>query len=316
MAPSIPLLTVAPSIIAAAHAIKLDLTENNYRAWAHENTHTLRLCGLGGYIDGRIVCPDRSSDPVGHNNWISNNESIIALFSLRAVQEERRFIDPATTAREAWDALRARHEQQGPLTQITLIEQAFAARYSTEERFATTSHRLTELVGRIWAIGIPTQDMFLAIVMLNALRDFSGVRDHIATSLSKPQSGTDPVLTSDAIRARLDYQQQIVDRDRAVSSTPDALAVQPVRTKSTLICSHCKGHGHLVASCWAEGGPMEGRRDEVLAAKKARKTGKGKGGAPSTTSTSGARPAHVTKRYDQDGRAYLLDNATGTAFFV
>ncbi|KZT18528.1 hypothetical protein NEOLEDRAFT_1031456, partial [Neolentinus lepideus HHB14362 ss-1] len=296
----------------------LDLHKNNWMEWSHQIDQTLHLSGLGGYIDGHIKAPDASLNLVGYNNWVSNNEAVTGLLSLRATQEERRFIlEAGSNAMLAWSTLCNCHIKQGPLAQITLIEDAFTTHYSASEPYAVTSERLAQLVHHIWAIGIPTEELFLSIVMLNALSPhLPNVRDHVATELAKATDASP--LTPAVIQTRLVFEQQLVDHAKATQSGVDVLAVQ---TLTGAVCTHCKCKGHLVASCWGPGGPMEGRCDEVLAAKAAKWNGKGHGPTPAATapaatvaSSVGSTGARAVKCYDDSGRAYLLDPITRIAY--
>ncbi|KZT20517.1 hypothetical protein NEOLEDRAFT_1075459, partial [Neolentinus lepideus HHB14362 ss-1] len=317
--PSVTAVTIPPSIISASNAVTLDLHKGNWMEWSDQNDRTLCICDLSGYLDGCISCPDAVVDPVGHQNWVMNNEVILGLLGLCAVQEERRIIDAAPDATTAWTNLHARHEQQGPLTQLTLIEEAFATWYTPDECLATTSHNLTELVKRIWAIGIPTEEVFLAIIMLNALGDhFRGVRDHLATVLSS--SSKDRPLTPAVIRAHLDTEQQILDCQKKLDTDKVAgSSSQPVEVlaaQSGTWCTHCKSKNHLVATCWAPGGLMEGKKDEVLATKCAKHAARGKGLSSSSLAPGSIGGAAGAVRHVIDGKVYLLDSATGTVFYL
>ncbi|KZT20698.1 hypothetical protein NEOLEDRAFT_1075039 [Neolentinus lepideus HHB14362 ss-1] len=319
--PSVTAVTIPPLIISASNAVTLDLHKSNWVEWSDQNDHTLHICSLGGYLDGRISCPDAVADPVGHQNWVTNNEVILGLLGLRAVQEERRIIDAAPDTATAWTNLRARHEQQGPLTQLTLIEEAFATWYTPDERLATTSHNLMELVKRIWVIGIPTEEVFvrIAIIMLNALGDhFRGVCDLLATVLSS--SSKDRPLTPAIIRARLDTEQQILDCQKKLDTDKVAgSSLQPVEVlaaQSGTWCTHCKLKNHLIATCWAPSGPMEGKKDEVLTAKRAKRAAHGKGSSLSSSAPSSIGGTAGAVHRVIDGKVYLLDSATGTAFYL
>ncbi|KAG1887698.1 hypothetical protein F4604DRAFT_1538117, partial [Suillus subluteus] len=107
-----------------------------------------------------------------------------------------------------WSALKSRHEKVGPIAQIILIQQGLAVKYKRTERLSTTSTHLTELIRRIYVIGLPKEEDFLTILMLNAMsEDLPHVRNHIANSLATSTSSA-PYGPSN-IRARLDVEQQL-----------------------------------------------------------------------------------------------------------
>lgn len=135
--------------------------------------------------------------------------------------------------------------------------------------------------------------MFLSITMLNALTgEFANVHDHVATTMA---SLTDPLkpFESSSIRARLDLEQQLINNDTSQSSIT-LLSHTPGRTQgcshkhSDKKCSNTKcpsPSGHTLPDCWAPGVGMEGKRDEVLASRKAKREARGKTGDPSATSS-------------------------------
>ncbi|KZT22787.1 hypothetical protein NEOLEDRAFT_1180688 [Neolentinus lepideus HHB14362 ss-1] len=272
--PSITQMSISVSLIAASNTIILDLHKNNWMEWSHQIDQTLCLSGLGGYIDRHIKAPDASLNPTGYNNWVSNTKA-------------------------------------GPLAQITLIEDTFTTHYSASEPYAVTSEHLAQLVHHIWAIGIPTEELFISIIMLNALSPhLPNVWDHITMELAKA-TDTSP-LTPAVIQTHLVFKQQLVNHAKATPSNVNVLAVQ---TQTGAVCTHCKCKGHLVASCWGPGSPMEGRCDEVLTAKAAKWTGKGCSSAAATaTSSAVLMGAQAVKHYNASSKTYLLDPVTQIAY--
>ncbi|KIK75133.1 hypothetical protein PAXRUDRAFT_153437, partial [Paxillus rubicundulus Ve08.2h10] len=176
-------------------------------------------------------------------------------------------------------------------------------------------------------IGLPTEEVFLSIAMLNALSgELSAVQTQVASLLSL--SSKDRPFTSADIRARLDTEQQLLDNEKACSADI-ALAVS-TRPKygghshgGEKTCSLCTKRGHNVEGCWQPSGGMAGRRDEVLAkirADKLSKQGKANSQPSSGTnmlrsmSATGSNPPSVC--YDNSGRAYIVDSITGGAVFL
>jgi hypothetical protein len=170
------------------------------------------------------------------------------------------------------------------------------------------------VVNRIFQIGLPSQELFLSIVMLNALSgELSNVRDQVATALSN--SDQNRPFTADDIRKRLDTEQQIVNSESNRSPPLTALAARMEKgRRSTKVCSNCKAPGHLADECWQPGGGMEGRREEVLAAKKKRTEH-----APGRTGGRSTQPqvtGATSTRFDERGKAFVLDSTTGEAFYL
>ena len=112
---------------------------------------------------------------------------------------------------EVWSALKSHHKQEGPITQILLIQEVLNIRYLKSERLSSASTKLADLNTHIFAIGIPTKDVFLSSLMLNSLSgELTNVRDHVATLLSSSNT-----FTSNDICKWLDTEQQIIDSDSA-----------------------------------------------------------------------------------------------------
>jgi hypothetical protein len=281
----------------------------------------------GGYILGLVTCPDPSLDPVGAGHWDLNNLCIITALCMRSTSKENEFLHAHTNAYLAWNALKARHEQVGPIAQILLIQQALAVRYHWSERLSTTSTQLGELVRRIYAIGIPKEDNFLTIMMLNAMaEDLPHVRNHIADALATSTSTT--TYGPMNVCSHLDVEQQIIDteqskgRDVALAATKSGNS-QNHTERAT--CGNCGNTSHATKDCFSKGGVMEGKCNEVLACKRAARDAKdAKGpsaGNKNTNPKTSAATAAATGKpgglwYDTSGHAYLLDSETHQAIYV
>ncbi|KAG1887385.1 hypothetical protein F4604DRAFT_1527291, partial [Suillus subluteus] len=160
------------------------------------------------YILGLVSRPDLSLDPSSAGHWDLNNLCIVAALRTRSSSEENEFLRGFTNANLAWVALKSQHEKVGPIAQILLIQQALAVKYLHSERLSTTSTNLSELVRHIYAIGIPKEEDFLTIMMLNAMaNDLPHIRNHIVDALATSTS-SNPYGPSN-ICSRLDVEQQL-----------------------------------------------------------------------------------------------------------
>jgi gag-polypeptide of LTR copia-type len=247
----------------------LDKSKNNWTKWKRVVIQCLGMVGLDDYLTGSVICPDSEKEPRAAVNWRTNDKVVRSFIGLKSSEEEQEYIEPHSTAAEVWTSLKSRHKQEGPITQILLIQEALNVRYVKSERLSTTSTKLSDLNTRIFAIGIPTKDVFLSILMLNSLSgELSNVHDHVATSLSSSNT-----FTSNDIRKRLDTEQQIIDSDTANSSRllPEALVThtrKPIPNKTMKLCQNCKRAGrrymgHSDDTCYHEGGAMEGQRKHI-----------------------------------------------------
>jgi len=299
----------------------LDRSKNNWSTWSDRMQNYLLLKHGGGYILGLVMCPDLSADPASAGHWDLNNLCIIAALCTCSSSEENEFLRGYTNTYLAWKALKSRHEQVGPIVQILLIQQALAVWYRRSERLSATSTQLRELVRRIYAIGIPKEEDFLTIMMLNAMaEDLPHVRNHIADALSTSTSAT--AYGPSNIHSCLDIEQQLIDTEK--SKTGDiAMAATGKGNNTTqrhdrVSCDTCGNSSHPTKDCFAKGGAMEGKRDEVLAHKRTAREGKSLSAGNKTTTSkptvATGKPSRL--RYDTNGRAYLLDSETHQAIYV
>jgi hypothetical protein len=196
----------------------LDRSKNNWGVWSDRMQNYLLLKHRGGYILGLVTHPYPSLDPSSAGNWDLNNLCIVAVLHTQSSAEEHEFLQGYTNAYLAWDTLKSHHEKVSPIAQILLIQQALAVKYVRSERLSTTSTTLNDLVHHIYAIGIPKEDDFLTIMMLNAMADdLPHVWNHIADALTTSTASNPYGPTH--IRSHLNVEQQLLDT--AKSKTGD-----------------------------------------------------------------------------------------------
>lgn len=205
-----PSINTIPIVTSLFTSERLDKNKSNWQEWSRNLLECLSVSqGLDGHLDGTSVCPDISSEPHAHRNWKINDKAIRAFMSNKSVRAEHDFINGAniTTAKHAWDALKKRHEIQGPIQQALLIQEALDVRYSRSgEQLSVTSSKLADLNERIWNLGTPSPDLFLCILMINALSgEFTDVRSSLIRDLAK--ATTDQPYTSTDIRRALDRRR-------------------------------------------------------------------------------------------------------------
>jgi len=222
----------------------LDKTSNNYAAWSRHVICILRLSsGLDLYLDGSFPAPDHYLEPRTNRHWKINNAAVQVFLFMKCASSEHPFIEHCATAEEIWSTLQKCHVHQGPMSQVTLIQEALVVRYSSSVPFAETMLILRDLNRRIWDMGAPTSEGFLCILMLLALsadESLSAVHDAIVSGLSS--STTDRAYTSANIVARLDYEQQAHSMAiaRTVPVPAEAHAAHCSSNDSTLLRSNCK----------------------------------------------------------------------------
>ena len=285
----------------------LDKSQCNWDLWNRKLRIVLEGCGLDDYVYGLLPRPSDPRESV--TAWIRNDKLARSFILSRCSDEEQRLIEDIGSSSTAYQYLKLRHEREGAYTQLILIQEAFTLRFARSTRLATSFNITKDLVKRIFNIGFPSQDSFLRVILLNMLQaDFSGLRDQIATAMSAATPATP--YTSNDILKRLELEQQLLDGTSRPVDTALLAAPRGRQPTSNKLCTNCNRTGHLIATCWREGGGMAGRRDEILAEKLKKRTNPAKPSSSSTATTSKSGT-----RYDQAGRAFILD-ADGYAVYL
>jgi hypothetical protein len=85
---------------------------------------------LWRYPKGLSVKPNTAHEPTAYQNWEDNDRTVLGLIRTHLESSERDFIKDATTSKQALDLLHDRHEKQGVLRQVSLIQKALDISYS------------------------------------------------------------------------------------------------------------------------------------------------------------------------------------------
>jgi len=107
----------------------LSLAKDNWPKWKQKMMQVLGLSDLDDYILGAILAPDPVTDPTSSRNWIRNNNKTISFLQMHVDDSELQFLENVTDAAIAWTKLVDRHEKQGPVTQVRLIQEALSISY-------------------------------------------------------------------------------------------------------------------------------------------------------------------------------------------
>ena len=266
VAQSVSSITIANSMFSAlsndTKFSPLSLTKDNWPKWKQKLLQVLGMSNLDDYIFGTVNQPDTTIDPTSARNWSKNHAKTVSFLSMHVEDSELLYLTGVADASVAWNKLLARHEKQGPITQVRLIQEALSISYSDDvSSWPTTTDRLHELCSRIYSQLVPDEDVMFLVTMLNALEQKA---NHIRSEMTS-YFLSNPTATSAVLANRIN--QEVIYKAKAESSSEIALTAQHKRPKSTKICSNCKRSGHLANTCFQKGGTMEGKKDEVLAAK-------------------------------------------------
>ena len=135
---------------------KLSKAKGNYRQWYEDMLiHMMGNC-LFDYIEGDALAPSATIEPPVHKNWLANDRQAWSIIAGSIDPSERTYIrlegGGATTAKAAWTNLKARHENEGPIRQVNLLQKVLAAKCTKDAslpkrdiRSAKTSNELSLL---------------------------------------------------------------------------------------------------------------------------------------------------------------------------
>lgn len=266
---------------------------------------------LFDYIEGDIPAPPTNLKPRVHRNWLLNDHQAWSIIAGSINPSEWAYIKleggGTITAKAAWTTLKMRHENEGPIRQVNLLQKALAAKCTKDVPLPETRHQICEDIKWAFTIGTLNQDLLCCIALMNALEDFPHLCTTISTSLTNSKSGS---YTSENILLLLKTEQALCNADTLkhthnIQSTESmALTAQTKSPKLTSIptCSICKCPGHTNNYCVMPGGGMASKTitESIVARKRDRESKKGWG-----NNTQSAGKVLVTMR-DSSGKAFIV----------
>lgn len=263
-----------------------DRATGEFSKWSTKLEIFLQQTGLDRYIfapssrpERLITEPDHTTEPIAHSNWLSNNDLIIGVIRAAISDAEQEGLTTDGTAKECYDALKARAQSEGPVKQVALIREALSTYTPISEPIEDTARRICELIDRAFAIGVIDKDLLKCIALLNSINDkaFEAVQAQVSRGLAD-STKTDP-YTSAHIRKLFQTIDSLATLGRSTSDTA-LIATKAIpgthnHGPGWSCCELCFGlgfpcRGHTKQWCIRPGGGMAGKTiDESKAARKA-----------------------------------------------
>ena len=153
-------------------------------------------------------------------------------------------------SKAAWDMLRDRHQNEGPIRQVDLLRTALNMKCRKGTPLPQTCREIYNAVDQAFAMGDFTVNLFRCIAIINSLEDFPHIRSSILRDLCT--STKDKEYTSKDIRHYLESEQTLHAVTEKSTTTSDiALAARTSNAKSFNVptCSNCKCQGHSNQYC-------------------------------------------------------------------
>jgi hypothetical protein len=148
----------------------LSISRNNYHEWSARVMQAMsQCCQLQQYLgidDTYIEKPVLGSRPTREElnskvAWDFNNLQAKACLVTAIDPVEAREISGCVTAKEAWDILKRRHVKKTPVALYHMIEETFGIKITrSSDDFLASLERICTLANRIYAIGLPTREMW------------------------------------------------------------------------------------------------------------------------------------------------------------
>jgi hypothetical protein len=92
----------------------LRLDDTNWVVWRAHMITKFQCCGVEGYVNGTIRCPDPATDLEGVENWSCNDNLARVLISWNVTPREQVRILGCDSAHEMWKNIEDVHGSQGP----------------------------------------------------------------------------------------------------------------------------------------------------------------------------------------------------------
>ena len=168
-------LVVHQSISSSAWIPDTPALDYSARTWIDWDRSLRTSIGMYGFLslhlDPSYLPPAPSTEPVAFRNWKMNDWAVCSFMRSKMSAIEQDFVkDPSLTAANMYYSLKTHHEQHGPTTQLTMIADALAIDFQHSVPLDQTVQRIRAANNAIWAMGAPSAEIFLSLLLVCALK--------------------------------------------------------------------------------------------------------------------------------------------------
>ena len=257
-------LVVHQSISPSAWIPDTPILNYSARTWIDWDHCLCTSIGMYGFLSLHLeltyLPPAPSSKPVAFHNWKMNDKAVCSFMRSKMSAIEQDFVkDHSLTASTMYIALKTRHEQRGPTTQLTMIADALAIDFQRTVLLDQTVQKIRAANDAIWAMGAPSAEIFLSLLLVCALKKNYPILyrdiDNSLVSATKQSPFPSTAIINQIAREQIDPKKPDVSRH-----TTEAHVAQS-SSKPRLHCpnSNCGWEGHTLPHCVKEGGGMAGK---------------------------------------------------------
>ena len=190
-----------------------------------------------------------------------NDKAVCSFMRSKMSAIEQDFVkDASLTASNMYYTLKTHHEQRGPTTQLTMIADALSIDFQRSVPLDQTVQRIRAANDAIWAMGAPSAEIFLPLLLVHALKqNYPVLYWDIDNSLASAMKQSP--FPSSAIINRI-AREQIDPKELDTSAPATEVHVAQASSKSRPCCPNpnCGCEGHTLPYCVKEGGGMAGKK--------------------------------------------------------
>ena len=293
---------------------KLDKELSNWIVWKQAMFQYMGTSRLIRYTksNAKSFRPNQFLDPIGYDNWVQNDECACAYIHGAISANEHLALGSQALTEDAaalWALLEARHKDDGPVTQVSLIREAMGLR-ATADDFTTVLKEIVRIMEWVFSMGPISNNTYTNFIILHSFSKLQDMQFSIQDQL-KMASKESPAMPLTVLNYLCEKQKIIDSNSSAHTASSIALVAQsspsPRNNKSqlALFCTGCKSPTHTHPYCIRKGGGMAGKSIEESKAQRRKDIEAVKGKASTSPTTGGAGNWVAVAHTDSSGKAFI-----------
>jgi hypothetical protein len=219
------------------------LNGENYHDWKFAVSMALRQKGCWGVISGVEEKPVATREGTQKVAWETKAEEGLTIIALTVEPNQYTYIRNSTNGVEAWTALKEIYEKNSRSTRISLKRQFYGFEHDTNAPMSTYVNGITDLAGKLKAIGIDlTNEDITDVLIFNLDNKYSSIAASLTTT-------KDELKVADVRSALLEEERR--NGDFITSSDLTTTLMGRDGNSHRRNCYRCGRPGHLIKDCRA-----------------------------------------------------------------
>ena len=290
------------SITSSAWVPNTPILDYSGRTWLEWDRSLKTSIGMYGFLalhlDQQYSPPNQLAEPVASRNWWMNDRAVCSFMRSKMSAIELDFVKSTNlSASSMYAMLKNRHEQRGPTSQLTMISDALSIDFKRNVPLDQTVQQIRATNEAIWAMGAPSPEVFLSLLLVRALRKnypvlYRDIDNSIAASMKQYPFTSDLIISHIACEQNDPKEPSL---SSSQSSSAEAHIAQSSRPKPKCTNTNCGREGHTLPYCVKEGGGMAGKSVADARAKQRKDTKSARGSASvPANATASVAEAHFS----------------------